>query len=132
MKEFDKELDPAYMKKIYTEYLEYRDRGKNIDKQIPISELEIGHWYEGKGVNGDIGCWNGKSFTVLCQIGIVVSWQPRQWTTKPGTKYEPYFTGDTEYMGCFQPFFRISDTDKLAELSLELDKIREDEIETAN
>jgi hypothetical protein len=97
----------------------------NIDKQIPINELQLGHWYEGKGRNGNVGCWNGYSFLVIAMTGMPVGRKETsntsKWVSIPCVKQEPYFT-KTE--GCFQPFSVVDNKRKLAELlSSELNKL---------
>jgi hypothetical protein len=96
----------------------------NIDKQIPINELQLGNWYEGKGRNGDVGIWVGKWFLVIGMSGLPMrkeGCKTTQWMTVPCIKKEPYFTA-TE--GCFQPFSVVDNKRKLAELlSLELNKL---------
>lgn len=97
----------------------------SIAKQIPINELQIGHWYGGKGRNANEGRWDGDRFSVVGTNGSPICWKPRKWVNVPtmcGESYytEPEFDAETGMLwgGSFQPLFRISDEDKLAELSL--------------
>jgi len=69
--------------------------------QIPLSELQIGRWYVGRGRNSNVGLWDGENFLVVGKGGIMVSRAPTVWEKIWKLKREPYFT-KTE--GCFQPF----------------------------
>ena len=96
----------------------------SIDKQIPINELQIGHWYGGKGKCANEGRWNGDSFSVIGTKGRRISHQPQKWVNVPEIRGEFYY-GKKIYdgelgnlWGSFQPLLRIIDENKLAELSL--------------
>jgi hypothetical protein len=96
----------------------------DIDKQIPIKELEIGHWYGGVGRCANEGRWDGERFSVIGTKGRRISHQPQKWVNVPEIRGEFYY-GKKIYdgelgnlWGSFQPLLRIIDENKLAELSL--------------
>ena len=74
-------------------------------KQLPIIKLLIGSWYVGRGRNGNVGRWNGNSFEVITNCLVYNGSFRTKQKTKPGIKFEPYFTAEE---GCFQPFKKIS------------------------
>ncbi len=74
-------------------------------KQIEKSQLVIGNWYVGKGRNGEVGRWDGECFEVITDCLVYNGSFKTKQKTKPGIKFEPYFTAKE---GCFQPFNEIS------------------------
>jgi hypothetical protein len=75
-------------------------------KLIPLSELQVGRWYVGRGRNANVGLWNGDCFLVIGLCGTPISWEPRKWVNEPCLKQEPYFTAVD---GCFQPFLLVDE-----------------------
>lgn len=75
-------------------------------RQIPLSDLQVGRTYVGRGRNGNIGLWDGEDFLVIGLTGVPVSWHPRKWRNEYVLKREPYFT---EESGCFQPFLLVDE-----------------------
>lgn len=73
--------------------------------QLPLSQLEVGHWYVGRGRNGNVGLWDGDCFLVIGQEGIRKSQTPPVWENHWVIKREPYFT---EASGCFSPLSEIN------------------------
>lgn len=63
--------------------------------QIPISELQIGKWYVGRGRNGNVGLWNGVYFLVIAEKN-----------NEYVIKHEPYYS---DVSGCFQPFVLVDE-----------------------
>ena len=75
-------------------------------EQIPLSELQVGRYYVGRGRNANVGLWNGDCFLVIGLCGTPISWEPRKWENNPCIKQEPYFTAE---QGCFQPFVLVDE-----------------------
>lgn len=76
----------------------------SICRQIPVSELKLNSWYVGRGRNGNVGRWDGECFDVIADCLVYNGSFRTPQKTKPGLKFEPYFTADE---GCFQPFLHI-------------------------
>lgn len=74
--------------------------------QIPLSHLEVGCWYVGRGRNSNIGQWNGNSFIVIADCLVYNGSFSTPQETRLGIKFEPYYT---EEEGCFQPFLKIDE-----------------------
>jgi len=78
-------------------------------KKIPISALELGSFYIGRGRNSNIGKWDGDVFLVLGEQGspkLSDDKKSTTWTSFPTIKREPYYTDE---QGCFQPFLKIDE-----------------------
>lgn len=88
-------------------------------KQIPLSELQVGRWYVGRGRNANIGLWNGEVFLVIGLCGHPVSWEPRKWVNEPCIKHESYLSAES---GCFQPFKLIDEGGASEPIELEYTK----------
>lgn len=66
-----------------------------VKRQIQYSDLIEGRCYVGRGRNGNIGLWDGRSF-------LVIGKKFNEYVIK----HEPYYA--KEY-GCFQPFLIIDE-----------------------
>jgi hypothetical protein len=65
--------------------------------QLPLDCLIDGHYYVGRGRNGNVGLWDGER-----KVFLVIGNKFNEWRIKR----EPYYTDER---GCFQPFLLVDD-----------------------
>jgi len=96
-----------------------------IATQIEINQLDVGSWYIGRGRHGNIGLWDGETFLVIGEQGILTGLSGKdKWRKEFGIKKEPYFIWDHPEnhtsenldlnLGTFQPFMKISEGDVIS------------------
>lgn len=58
--------------------------------QIPLKDLEIGSWYIGRGIGGNVGYWDGDSFATVCIYQKSYEEFQNIWAIREGRKSKPF------------------------------------------